>query len=1149
MTTPQEIFKSLAAIPTYSDATILPSSTANTAHIQVSLSQRDLERNVRRKFTRTVVASITEDIPLILSGPSVDTGDAVVQAVSPSGKFTVILRSVAGEKKKHFIEIWSEGAILNLLEATSAHDDFYADSTFGTLEWSNDETKIVYVAERKKSEDAVEASCMHKFTYRPDWGETFTGKREPSLVVVNLDNLEIKVLDRFEGDMSPGQAIFSRDSKSLIFTGYHRDPQFFGVVYCQNRVTGLYQINLDGTGIKLLTGDLKSARSPRLNPEGTTLVFLSNPINGPHASCAKLSKLDIASGVISTVVDYVRKADSKTGFPGLYIDQLPKQIWASSTKIITSSAWRLRRTLLSIDIVSGAIEELTPSSLYPGSTTALSSNSKWVLATYSTPVEPWVLLLGQIDADTKSNIKVHFSTLESSKVEKAKSFYQPHTWSIVDNIPGQLESLEALFLEPFKFNSESQKTSAVSGSRPPLVIFPHGGPHSGFSAEFSVLILVLVGLGFSVACVNFTGSLGYGQDNVEELVGKVGDLDVKQCQAVRDYIISKGQVDADRACLTGGSHGGFIVAHLLADPSYKAAVLRNPVTDIPAMTNVTDINDWCYAVNGLPYDMESPPTSTLKDAEVFRKMRASSPMEHVEKVVAPTLMMLGSGDRRVPPSQGISWWQARQNKINKDQKQKTAVNRIQMFDGTGHALDSVEAESNSTYCLANFLVEFTRIEKQAADDADRPREGGRGASSTGIHSPAISPPPSTSTPRAQPLSGSIASKIGSSSSTNNGKPGLSAFTPGPNSGSGITSANKTHLKNHSTTGQLSQPQQDWSIFATMSNVSTLSSLSYKNNGSLSHGSSLYASSDSIIPPTSPSRSGPNAMSNLRKLPIKLDDIFKTQSTGNVPIDLIEGTDSVCTCTCPQHRRVGSDGRLSLSPSKRRNQKESREAFRGYPTGHCVTTIPPEETTWDEKDAEIPLTQLRSTAKNTAFNLEAMKALLNSPLFSNFLKFLTIIASVSLLSIALDAIVLVKHSVDQESQLTNANAELVVTATLSIMTIAYSCFTIFLESRRPPEGLDSSNSKPLIVIFSEIIASIVWSQVLSVAIYIYIWTYGCTEAGERQIEQTDFVDHNLKGMLCRRQAAMVGLELLLVLLLIFNFYTHLAQNFKFIRAVS
>ncbi|KAF9392949.1 hypothetical protein CPC16_002870 [Podila verticillata] len=727
MATPQEIFKALAAIPTYSGATILPNSTDSTLNIQVSLSQRDLERNVRRKFTRSVVASIGADnsIPLIINGPSIDTGDAVAQQASPSGKFTAVLRSVAGDKKKHFVEIWSEGSIFQLLETTAIHDDFYADSTFGTLEWSRDETKLVYVAERKKSEDAYE-----KFVFTPDWGETFTGKRDPSLVVVNLDNYEIKVLDRFQGNMSPGQAIFSHDSTSLIFTGYHRDPQFFGIVYCQNRLTGLYSINLDGTEFKTLSGDLKSARSPRLNPDGTTLVFLSNNVNGPHASCAKLCKVDIASGKVSTVVDIVRKPESANGFPGLYVDQLPRNLWVSSTKIITSSAWRSRRTLLSIDTESGKIEEVTSASKYPGSVTALFANDRFIISTYSTPTEPWSLWLGQIKDSKDDKLDVHFSVLENSKVEKPKAYYQPHSWSVVANIPGQLESLETLLLEPSK---ESQNTSAVSGTKPPLVIFPHGGPHSGFAAEFSVLNLVLVSLGFSVALVNFTGSLGFGQDSVEALVGRVGELDVNECKAVRDHIIAKGIVDADRVCMTGGSHGGFIVGHLLADPSFKACVMRNPVTDIPALTAVSDIGEWGYAVNGVPFDMGAPPTATLGDVEVFKKLRISSPMEHVEKVTAPTLMLLGAGDRRVPPQQGITWWQARQNQIKKAGKQGTreGVNRIQMFEGTGHALDSVEAESNSLYSLASFLVEFTRVEHvpetTATEGAGRQGEGGRGS--------------------------------------------------------------------------------------------------------------------------------------------------------------------------------------------------------------------------------------------------------------------------------------------------------------------------------------------------------------------------------------------------------------------------------------
>ncbi|KAF9142361.1 hypothetical protein BGX30_002790 [Mortierella sp. GBA39] len=376
------------------------------------------------------------------------------------------------------------------------------------------------------------------------------------------------------------------------------------------------------------------------------------------------------------------------------------------------------------------------------------------------------------------------------------------------------------------------------------------------------------------------------------------------------------------------------------------------------------------------------------------------------------------------------------------------------------------------------------------------------------------------------------------------------------------------------TGTGTGHQQDWSVFATMSNVSTLSELARKYPP-YATSSSSFVSPTSTLPAEPQSVQSPdaNVISSLRRFPQKLDEIFKPRATGHITATSPTGSAGsypstamatpICTCTCPNHSPQQQQphspffmrgGRLGLSLSKRRNQKESMELMRGYPTGQCVSTEPPESTNWDEKDAELPLTQGYDVTKNTAFNLDAIKGFLNSPLFSNFLKSLTIMTAVSLFAIALDTIIiLVKASNDNPTmRLSNDNAALIVTMTLSLLTIAYSCFTIFLESRRPPEGLDTSNSKPLFVIVSEIIASIVWSQVLSITIYIYIWTYGCTEAGAEQLTRLwkqDMPDHRLTDRLCRRQGAMVGLELLLVMLIIFNFYTHLAQNFKFIRAVS
>jgi dipeptidyl aminopeptidase/acylaminoacyl peptidase len=50
--------------------------------------------------------------------------------------------------------------------------------------------------------------------------------------------------------------------------------------------------------------------------------------------------------------------------------------------------------------------------------------------------------------------------------------------------------------------------------------------------------------------------------------------------------------------------------------------------------------------------------SELEEMNVtaFEKMRKCSPIIHISSVVAPTLLLLGSKDKRVPSSQGIHYY-------------------------------------------------------------------------------------------------------------------------------------------------------------------------------------------------------------------------------------------------------------------------------------------------------------------------------------------------------------------------------------------------------------------------------------------------------------------------------------------------------------
>jgi len=91
--------------------------------------------------------------------------------------------------------------------------------------------------------------------------------------------------------------------------------------------------------------------------------------------------------------------------------------------------------------------------------------------------------------------------------------------------------------------------------KPPVLIYPHGGPHVAHSTHYDPYCAALLELGVAILLVNYTGSTGYGQGSIDSLVGHVGDIDVADVQLARDDLVERAVVDNDRIGLFGGSHG------------------------------------------------------------------------------------------------------------------------------------------------------------------------------------------------------------------------------------------------------------------------------------------------------------------------------------------------------------------------------------------------------------------------------------------------------------------------------------------------------------------------------------------------------------------------------------------------------------------
>lgn len=187
---------------------------------------------------------------------------------------------------------------------------------------------------------------------------------------------------------------------------------------------------------------------------------------------------------------------------------------------------------------------------------------------------------------------------------------------------------------------------------------PHS-PSPQFGTNFTAAVALFALSGYAVACVNYRGSTGFGQDALESLPGRCGRQDVDDCVAALVPLLGAAsqqpRVDVARVSVFGGSHGGYLAGHLVAQfpRAFRACVMRNPVLNMAWEVGSTDIPDWCYVECGLAY----PPAheQALPTAADYALMLERSPVARVAHVRTPCLLCIGTGDRRVPPSQSIEW--------------------------------------------------------------------------------------------------------------------------------------------------------------------------------------------------------------------------------------------------------------------------------------------------------------------------------------------------------------------------------------------------------------------------------------------------------------------------------------------------------------
>lgn len=231
--------------------------------------------------------------------------------------------------------------------------------------------------------------------------------------------------------------------------------------------------------------------------------------------------------------------------------------------------------------------------------------------------------------------------------------------------------------------------SPVPGPRPVLVEI-HGGPESQRRLQYTSAVptdQLVQSLGISVLSLNVRGSTGYGKA-YSHLDDKDLRLDsVKDVAAAVGWLRQRDDVMGDRIGVMGQSYGGFMtLASLCFYPDLWSAAV-----DVVGIANFVSFLErtgpWRRQHRSEEYGFLE------HDREMLERI---SPLNHVDAITAPLMVIHGRNDPRVP------LYEAEQ--IVEALRERGRTVRLRVFDDEGHGLSKRENRISGYAEAAAFLL-------------------------------------------------------------------------------------------------------------------------------------------------------------------------------------------------------------------------------------------------------------------------------------------------------------------------------------------------------------------------------------------------------------------------------------------------------------
>ncbi len=260
-----------------------------------------------------------------------------------------------------------------------------------------------------------------------------------------------------------------------------------------------------------------------------------------------------------------------------------------------------------------------------------------------------------------------------------------------------LEKQQLAKVQPFEY--EARDGMPLNGyltmpvdakKKPPLVVFPHGGPAARDYQYFDEFVQFFANRGYAVLQMNFRGSEGF--NNLYETAGyrEWGQAMQTDIYDAVEWLEEQGTVNTDKACMVGASYGGYaaLVAAFQQPERFKCIVSISGIADLTEHAVTTARSGWYE-----PFVIKT--IGDPGDGEDRKMLDEASATNKLALIKRPILMIHGTHDTQVRVSQARDFYK-------KAKRAGVKVKYIELEYGT-HYFDENQNRLQVFKALDDFL--------------------------------------------------------------------------------------------------------------------------------------------------------------------------------------------------------------------------------------------------------------------------------------------------------------------------------------------------------------------------------------------------------------------------------------------------------------